>query len=289
MGLTIAGPNVLVNGFIIVEAKLLLGIFKSVDKSVHVSRADVTTDHAASVHKNVRVYLSLVIRIVFHNVGVTRHRLALVVGKAEALPLLDLVIRRKDLVKLLIPLIIEQLLAVTIGIADTVMIASCGEAAVSGISLVDTINVLLINVFSALATGGAVVVAQHLGNRDAHAASRSAKQLFLASAFVASLLAVIALSANRHLLGLVFGSIEADVMDNAVIYFTLSAISYPFLAVYNAGAALFRSMGNSKISMYTSVLMNIINVAGNYTRAEARRKHTRYGCCSGRKNNANSS
>ena len=170
---------------------------------------------------------------------------------------------RKDLVKLLIPLIIEQLLAVTIGIADTVMIASCGEAAVSGISLVDTINVLLINVFSALATGGAVVVAQHLGNRDAHAASRSAKQLFLASAFVASLLAVIALSANRHLLGLVFGSIEADVMDNAVIYFTLSAISYPFLAVYNAGAALFRSMGNSKISMYTSVLMNIINVAGN--------------------------
>lgn len=170
---------------------------------------------------------------------------------------------RKDLVRLLIPLIIEQILAVTIGMADTVMIASCGEVAVSGISLVDSINVLLINIFSALATGGAVVVAQHLGNRDQQAACRSAKQLYLSSAFIAGLLGIIALVGNRHILTLVFGHVETAVMDNAVIYFTLSAISYPFLAIYNAGAALFRSMGNSKVSMYTSILMNLINVAGN--------------------------
>lgn len=170
---------------------------------------------------------------------------------------------RKDLAKLLIPLVIEQILAVTIGMADTVMIASCGEAAVSGISLVDSINILLINIFSALATGGAVAVAQHLGNKDQNAACRSAKQLFLFSGAVAAALGIAALIANRHLLGLIFGDVEADVMDNAVIYFTLSAISYPFLAIYNAGAALFRSMGNSKISMYTSLLMNVINVVGN--------------------------
>ncbi len=170
---------------------------------------------------------------------------------------------RKFLAKLLIPLVIEQILAVTIGMADTVMIASCGEAAVSGISLVDSINILLINIFSALATGGAVVVSQYIGNRDNHAACRAAKQLVLFSAIVASGLGIVALVSNRHLLGLVFGHIDADVMSNAEIYFTLSAISYPFLAIYNAGAALFRSMGNSKVSMYISVFMNLINVAGN--------------------------
>ncbi len=170
---------------------------------------------------------------------------------------------RKYLAKLLIPLIIEQVLAVTIGMADTVMIASCGEAAVSGISLVDSINILLINIFSALATGGAVVVSQYIGSRDNRAACRAAKQLVLFSGIVAAALGAVALITNRHLLGLVFGHIETEVMDNAVIYFTLSAISYPFLAIYNAGAALFRSMGNSKVPMYVSGLMNIINVGLN--------------------------
>lgn len=170
---------------------------------------------------------------------------------------------RKDFVKLLIPLIIEQVLAVTIGMADTVMVASCGEAAVSGISLVDSISILLIGLFSAFATGGAVVAAQHLGNQDNQSACHSAKQLFLFSAFLSGLIAVIALVGNRHILSLIFGDVEQQVMKNAMIYFTLSAISYPFLAIYNAGAALFRSMGNSKVSMYTSVLMNVINLVGN--------------------------
>ncbi len=174
-----------------------------------------------------------------------------------------IVFDRKHLVRLLVPLIIEQLLAVTIGMADTVMVASCGEAAVSGISLVDSINILLINIFTALATGGAVVAAQHLGNRDEKSACESAKQLFLFVTFVSALLGVIALVSNRHLLGLVFGHVEQSVMDNAVIYFTLSAISYPFLAIYNAGAALFRAMGNAKVSMLTALMMNLVNVAGN--------------------------
>lgn len=143
----------------------------------------------------------------------------------------------KDLRKLIIPLVIEQLLAVTIGMADTVMVSSCGEAAVSGISLVDSINFLLITLFSSLATGGAVIASQYIGRGDHKSASLAAKQLFYASLALSAVLGVIAVFFRKPVLNMVFGSIEADVMAHAQIYFLLSAISYPFLAVYNAGAA----------------------------------------------------
>ena len=165
--------------------------------------------------------------------------------------------------RLVIPLIIEQILAVTIGMADTIMVSSVGEAAVSGISLVDTLNILLINVFSALATGGAVVASQYLGKRDEASACASAKQLVLVITLFSSALMAIVLIFNTPLIRLIFGSIEAEVMHNAQVYFYLSAVSYPFLAVYNAGAALFRSMNNSKVSMFTSFLMNVVNISGN--------------------------
>ena len=169
----------------------------------------------------------------------------------------------KDLRKLIIPLVIEQLLAVTIGMADTVMVSSCGEAAVSGISLVDSINFLLITLFSSLATGGAVIASQYIGRGDHKSASLAAKQLFYASLALSAVLGVIAVFFRKPVLNMVFGSIEADVMAHAQIYFLLSAISYPFLAVYNAGAALFRAQGNSKISMLSSLVMNVINIGGN--------------------------
>ena len=156
----------------------------------------------------------------------------------------------KDLRKLIIPLVIEQLLAVTIGMADTVMVSSCGEAAVSGISLVDSINFLLITLFSSLATGGAVIASQYIG--DHKSASLAAKQLFYASLALSAVLGVIAVFFRKPVLNMVFGSIEADVMAHAQIYFLLSAISYPFLAVYNAGAAPALSSalraGNGRIS-----------------------------------------
>lgn len=170
---------------------------------------------------------------------------------------------KKDLQRLIIPLIIEQLLAVTIGMADTVMVASVGEAAVSGISLVDSINILLINIFSALATGGAVVASQYLGMKDSKNACTAAKQLLYAATAMAVVLMTAGLIWKNSLLSLVFGNIDSDVMRNAQIYFLLSVISYPFLAVYNSGAALFRAMGNSKISMLTSLLMNLVNISGN--------------------------
>ena len=170
---------------------------------------------------------------------------------------------RKQLVKLILPLMVEQLLAMTIGIADTLMVATCGEAAVSGISLVDSINILLINIFSALATGGAIICSQLIGKEQIQDAKKAAKQLLLVTAVLSLAIIAYCLVSKRGLLRILFGSIEDSVMDNAVTYLFLSALSYPFIAVYNAGAALFRSMGNSKISMYASALMNVVNVGGN--------------------------
>lgn len=170
---------------------------------------------------------------------------------------------RQDLRKLIVPLIIEQVLAVSIGIADTVMVSSAGEAAVSGIALIDSINVLLISFFTAIATGGAVITTQYIGSRKPEQARSSAQQLEVAVTISALFLMIFCIVLRRPLIRLIFGSIEADVMANADIYFLISAISYPFLAIYNAGAALFRSMSNSKTPMLISTLMNVLNVIGN--------------------------
>ena len=170
---------------------------------------------------------------------------------------------RKDLAKLLLPLIVEQLLAVLVGMADVVMVAAVGETAVSGVSLVDSISILIIQMLAALATGGSVVCAQYIGKKQPENACEAAGQLILITTMVSAVIAVVALLGNRHLLSMIFGKVEDSVMENAQIYFWLSALSYPFLAVYNSCAALYRAMGNSKVSMYASLVMNAINIAGN--------------------------
>ena len=170
---------------------------------------------------------------------------------------------RKDLSKIILPLFIEQALAVTIGMLDTVMVSTAGEAAVSGVSLVDTVNLLLVYLFAALAGGGAVVISQFIGQREIKAAKESAKQLTWVVFFASSLLTIFAVSLRAPLLKLIFGKIEADVMENAKIYFLFTALSYPFLGLYNAGASIYRAQGNSKASMLVSLLMNGLNVGGN--------------------------
>ena len=165
--------------------------------------------------------------------------------------------------KLLWPLIIEQFLAVAMGMADTVMVASCGEAAVSGISLVDSICVLLIGLFTAMASGGAVVAAQYMGRGDKEMVGRASNQLFLAVGGVALLFMAVSLIFNRGLLNLLYGNVEADVMRAARNYFYIVAVSFPFLGVYNGGAALFRAVGDSKVSMKVSLVANLMNIAGN--------------------------
>ena len=170
---------------------------------------------------------------------------------------------KKDLRKLIIPLIFEQTLAITVGMADTMMIASAGEAAVSGVSLVDMFNNLIISVLSALATGGAVVTSQFIGAGKRQEACRSARQLIYTVGLITVAVSAFVILLNHQIISLFFGRIEQDVFKNAVIYLIISAFSFPFLAVYNSCAALFRSMGNSRITLKVSMLMNIINVAGN--------------------------
>lgn len=169
----------------------------------------------------------------------------------------------KELRLLIIPLIIEQVLAITVGMADTMMISYAGEAAISGVALVDLINLLLMNVFAALATGGAVVASQYLGKGNKDMCRESAGQLLIVTTMISLVIMAVVLITNRHFLRLLYPSVTDEVMLNAAAYLRISAYSYPFLAVFNSCAALFRAMGNSKISMKVSIMMNLINVAGN--------------------------
>lgn len=169
----------------------------------------------------------------------------------------------ESLIRLIVPIMVEQGLAMMIGLADVVMISGVGEAAVSGVSLVDSVNNLMIQVLSALSAGGAVVIAQYLGRQYAEGAREAAKQLVAVVTLSAIVLAAASALFNGPILRLLFGGIEADVMQNARLYFYLSAASYPFLAVYNSIAGMFRAMGNSKVAMMTSILINLINIGGN--------------------------
>lgn len=169
----------------------------------------------------------------------------------------------KELAVLIVPLIIEQLLAVLVGMADSIMIASVGEAAVSGVSLVDNFMILFINAFSALATGGAVISGQYLGQQNKKLACQASTQIVWFVTIAAVGLMAVIYCGKWFILHVVFGTIDADVMGYANTYLLIVAASIPFMALYNAGAAIFRAMGNSKVSMQVSVLMNVINVAGN--------------------------
>lgn len=169
----------------------------------------------------------------------------------------------KDLLKLLIPLMIEQFLAVAVGMADSIMVASVGESAVSAVSLSDSIIILLINIFAALATGGAVVAGQYIGQKQNSKACKSGEQLIVFITLISFVITALMYIGKGFILNVVFGSIEPDVEAYANTYMLIVFASIPFIAIYNSGAALFRAMGNSKITMITSLVMNAINVIGN--------------------------
>lgn len=168
-----------------------------------------------------------------------------------------------DLAVLLIPLIIEQLFTALMGTADTMMVARVGDAAVSGVSLVDSINNLVLMMMTAMATGGTITCAQYLGAKEEKGANRAARQVLLAVAAISVLCCVICVVFRWPILQLVFGSVEQDVMDAAGIYFLVTAISYPFMGVYDASAALYRATGNSKLPMVVSAVGNMLNIVGN--------------------------
>lgn len=170
---------------------------------------------------------------------------------------------RKQIWSLLIPLMIEQLLASLMGTADTMMVARAGSAAISAVSLVDSINVLLIYVFSAMATGGSIICAQLLGRGEKREATDTGKQLLLTVLSISTLVMAVLAALRTPLLRLIFGQVEAAVMENARVYLLITALSYPFIALYNAGAALFRVDGNSRLPMAISTVANLINIGMN--------------------------
>lgn len=169
----------------------------------------------------------------------------------------------KKLKSLIFPLLLDQLFNVLVGMADTVMVSSVGEAAVSGVSLVDTLNTFFLMIFSGLATGGAIICAHAIGETKYEKARESGNQLLIVTAFVSIIFLCISLFFRRQLLNLIFGNVDKDVMDNALKYFTFIALSLPFLAIHNGCTALFRSIGDSKTPMKISLIMNCINIAGN--------------------------
>ena len=171
--------------------------------------------------------------------------------------------RNQDLKKMLIPLIIEQILVMLVGIADTIMVSYAGEAAISGVALVDMINYLVSTVFAAIATGGAVVVSQYLGNKESDNAKCAASQLLMISLLIALVVTIFCLAFHNGILKILFGSVESDVMQASIIYFVITTMSFPFLSIYNSCAALFRSMQKTNVTMNVSIIMNGINLVGN--------------------------
>ncbi len=169
----------------------------------------------------------------------------------------------KALRRLIIPLVIEQLLVILVGAADTMMVSYAGEAAMSGVSLVDMYAYMIITIMAAVSTGGAVIVSQYIGNRDRGNANLSASQLMTVSVLVSAGLMAVSMILHRVILNLFFGSVEPDVMQAADKYLLITAVSFLFLGIYDSGAALYRSMEKTNVTMYVSMLMNVINITGN--------------------------
>ena len=169
----------------------------------------------------------------------------------------------KNLKDMIIPLFFEQLLVMLVGIVDTFVVSYVGESAVSGVSLVNMFNTIFIYLFTALASGGSVVISQYLGGKDKENTLKASSQLLMFSTIFSIILSILVIIFNKGLLTLLFGRVESSVMKSCVTYMIISAYSYPALAIYNSGAAVYRSMGKTSMTMYISIISNLINVVGN--------------------------
>jgi putative MATE family efflux protein len=179
------------------------------------------------------------------------------------MPLAKPVWNNRSLFTMIWPLIVEQVLAVTMGAVDTIMVSSVGEHAVSGVNIVDNINNLLIIAFVALCTGGSVVVSQYIGRRDGENARIASRQLVYTVTVVSLVIMVFALALRRPIIRLIYGKLDEDVMTAAAAYLLVTAFSFPMLACYNAAGALFRAVGNSKVTMRIALMVNLFNIGGN--------------------------
>ena len=175
----------------------------------------------------------------------------------------NLLFPRRALWMLLIPLIIEQMLNSLMGMVDTLMVSRVGAEAISAVSLVDSINNLVLQVFAAMAAGAAIICSQYLGRKDEKGCNDAAKQIVLTVVVISSVIMIIGVGFRKPLLHLIFGSVEEAVMTNAQMYFLITALSYTFIALFKAGAAFYRACGNSKFTMKTALIANVANIVGN--------------------------
>lgn len=169
----------------------------------------------------------------------------------------------KQLWQLILPLILEQFLSVAVGLADSMMVAQVGDSAVSGVSLVDSISVLMQYIFSAMAAGGVAVCGQYLGRENLKFSKRAGHHLVLLMTVVSIVITALLYIFSGLIITKLFGSIDVDVMDATQKYYMIVMASVPAIAIYNAGAGLFRAMEKTNITLRISLIMNGINVAGN--------------------------
>ena len=169
----------------------------------------------------------------------------------------------RDLRKLLVPIIVEQLLNSLMGTADTVMVSNVGPEAISAVSLVDSINVLIIQAFSALAAGGTILCSHYMGTKDRKGANHCAGQVTMVITCIAVVMTVLGLCFKTPLLRGIFGAVEPAVMEASQTYFFYTLLSFPFIALYDAGSSIFRAQENTRTPMVISILSNLMNIGGN--------------------------
>ncbi len=175
----------------------------------------------------------------------------------------NLLFDNRALFLLLLPIIIEQLLNSLMGMVDTMMVSTVGSEAISAVSLVDSVNNLVIQIFSAMASGAAIICSQYIGSGNEQESNKAARQVALTVLVIALAIMGFCILGGERLLRFIFGTVEEPVMDNAIIYFVITVISYPFLALFSAGAAFYRASGNARFPMKVSVASNILNITGN--------------------------
>ncbi|MBQ2608789.1 MAG: MATE family efflux transporter, partial [Butyrivibrio sp.] len=169
----------------------------------------------------------------------------------------------RKLFLLLIPIIAEQFLTSLMGMADSMMVSTVGPAALSGVSLVDAVNLLVVQAFNAMATGGVIICSNYIGQKNIKKANDSARQVLLVSLSISLFMTILGLVFRTGLLRLIFGEVDVDVMRASQIYFLLTIISYPFVSLAAACSAIFRAQANTKLPMKIAILSNALNVAGN--------------------------
>lgn len=171
----------------------------------------------------------------------------------------------KQLISLVIPIFMEQMLGILVGMVDGIMVSTAGQAAISGVSLVGNVSTVLLNLATSLAAGGAIVASQYLGAGKKRDCQRAMGHLLTMTVGAGIIVMVFCLIFNRPLLTLFFGHVEKDVMDASVSYFSWLSISYPFLTMISAGGAILRVKRNTKVSFYVSIIRNVVNIIGNAT------------------------